>query len=55
MSDTGNNSNDNVVIDDTEDLWSQAPLGKQIARMMAEGDDSDVDWDGWADNLKETY
>jgi len=36
-----------------EDLWSKAPLAKQVARMMAEDNDSGVDWDAWADDIKE--
>lgn len=35
--------------------WENAPLAKQVAFMMAAGDDSGYDWDRWADDVKEGY
>ncbi len=37
------------------DSWKDAPLAKQVAFMMAAGDDSGYDWDRWADDMKESY
>ena len=33
--------------------WQDAPLVKQVALLMSQGDDSDFDWDAWADDMKE--
>jgi hypothetical protein len=38
---------------DEDNSWADAPLGKQVARSMAQGDNSGFDWDRWADERKE--
>jgi len=38
---------------DIDAAWANAPAHKQVARMMAQGDNSGFDWDRWADEQME--